>query len=65
MTNYPTMTIGEIAMLRVADHADQDAHLWLWTTNAFMEEAHRVAMKPVSVVPLRGGRMRVGCAFVT
>jgi N6-adenosine-specific RNA methylase IME4 len=43
IVDYPTMTIGEIAMLRVADHAEQDAHLWLWTTNAFMEEAHRVA----------------------
>ncbi|HEY3121126.1 MAG TPA: GGDEF domain-containing protein [Vicinamibacteria bacterium] len=31
----------------------------------FSSEAHRVAMKPVSVVPLRGGRTRVGCAFVT
>lgn len=41
--SYPTLTTGEIAMLRVTDLAEQDAHLWLWTTNAFMEEAHRVA----------------------
>ena len=31
----------------------------------FSSEAHRVAMKPVSVVPLRGGRLRIGCAFVS
>jgi N6-adenosine-specific RNA methylase IME4 len=27
----------------VADLAESDAHLYLWTTNAFMEEAHHLA----------------------
>jgi diguanylate cyclase (GGDEF)-like protein len=29
----------------------------------FSSDTHPVAMRPVSVVPLRGGRVRVGCAF--
>jgi hypothetical protein len=29
----------------------------------FSSETHQVAMRAVSVVPLRGGRLRVGCAF--
>jgi len=29
----------------------------------FSSETHPVAMRPVSVVPLRGGRLRVGCAY--
>lgn len=51
---YPTLTTGEIAMLNVSDLAEQDAHLWLWATNAFMEEAHRVArcwgFRPLTIV---------------
>lgn len=29
----------------------------------FSSETHPVTMRPVSVVPLRGGRLRVGCAY--
>jgi len=29
----------------------------------FSSETHPVSMRPVSVVPLRGGRLRVGCAY--
>ena len=38
---YPSLSIAEIAALRlpVAD----DAHLYLWTTNGFMDEAYDVA----------------------
>lgn len=37
---YRTMTYAEIAMLPVVDLADPDgAHLWLWTTNMFLEPA--------------------------
>lgn len=39
---YGAMTIGEMVMLDVADLADDDCHLWLWTTNAFMEAGHRL-----------------------
>jgi hypothetical protein len=29
----------------------------------FSSETHAVSMRPVSVVPLSGGRLRVGCAY--
>lgn len=38
---YGTMTIEEIAALRPPH--EENAHLYLWTTNAFMVEAHRIA----------------------
>lgn len=38
---YGTLTIDAICSLR--PEAESDAHLWLWTTNAFMDEAHAVA----------------------
>jgi N6-adenosine-specific RNA methylase IME4 len=37
------MTLAEIAAMPVAGVADKDAHLYLWTTNAFMREAHDLA----------------------
>ena len=39
---YPIMEISEICALPVSDWAEPDAHLWLWTTNAFMREAYQV-----------------------
>jgi hypothetical protein len=36
---YPTMSIAQIAALRVADIAHEDCILWLWTTNYHMREA--------------------------
>lgn len=51
---YPTMHPEEVAALEVATLAEDDAHLWLWTTNALMEEAHRVVrawgFKPVTIL---------------
>jgi len=40
---YPTMTQEEIYNLDVASIAQDDCILWLWTTNAHMEQAHEVA----------------------
>jgi N6-adenosine-specific RNA methylase IME4 len=37
--HYAVMAYGELRDLRVADVAAADAHLYLWTTNAFMAEA--------------------------
>jgi N6-adenosine-specific RNA methylase IME4 len=34
---YPTMTIADIADLPVHQLANNAAHLWLWTTNAFLK----------------------------
>lgn len=39
--HYPAMTLPELCEL--APPAADDAHLYLWTTNAFMVEAHEVA----------------------
>ncbi len=39
---YPTMDIDEIKAMSVRDLADQDAILWLWTTNAHLRVAYEV-----------------------
>lgn len=41
--HYPLMGVEEIKALPVNDLAEADAHLWLWTTNAALEEAYQVA----------------------
>jgi N6-adenosine-specific RNA methylase IME4 len=35
---YETMTLDEIKALRVSDHAEDDAHLYLWVTAGFNRE---------------------------
>lgn len=42
-SQYPTMSLDAIAALPMGDWADDDAHLYLWTTNSFMVEAHDLA----------------------
>jgi N6-adenosine-specific RNA methylase IME4 len=48
---YPYMALDEIAAL--CPPAETDAHLYLWTTNAFMVQAHDVArswgFRPVTI----------------
>lgn len=39
---YPSMSTEEITALEVPDLALDNCVLWLWTTNAFMEEAHQM-----------------------
>jgi N6-adenosine-specific RNA methylase IME4 len=39
---YPSMQIDEICALPVADRAEENCVLWLWTTNAFMRDAFKV-----------------------
>lgn len=39
---YPTMTLGSIKNLPVADLAATDAYLFLWTTNGFLPAAFSV-----------------------
>lgn len=41
--HYETATTAEIGLIPVGTWAENDAHLYLWTTNAFMEEAHALA----------------------
>lgn len=40
---YPSMSIEEIEELSIGDLAHEDCILWLWTTNAFMADAHGLA----------------------
>ncbi|HYD00958.1 MAG TPA: MT-A70 family methyltransferase [Phycisphaerales bacterium] len=37
---YPDMSTGEIVAMPIEKLAHDDAILWLWTTNAFMEDAY-------------------------
>lgn len=39
---YPTMTVDEICALPVCDLAEDDAHLYLWTTNGYLPQAFAV-----------------------
>jgi len=41
--HYPSMSINAIKELPIASMADKQAHLYLWTTNSFMVEAHEIA----------------------
>ena len=40
--DYETMTISEIKELPVGDYADDGCHLWLWTTNQFIEDGFAI-----------------------
>lgn len=40
---YPTLTVSEIAGLAIDELAERSAHLYLWTTNQFLEDAYFVA----------------------
>jgi len=40
---YPDLTIEQIQALPIVDHLEENAIVWLWTTNAFMREAYSVA----------------------
>jgi N6-adenosine-specific RNA methylase IME4 len=40
---YPMMSVEDIAALPVRDLADKRAHLYLWTINAYVEDAYEIA----------------------
>lgn len=39
---YPTMSVDDIAALPVRELAEDDAHLYLWTTQTFLRDSYRV-----------------------
>ena len=43
MLAYPTMTVAEIASLPVESMAEQDAHLYMWTTQRYLWDAPDIA----------------------
>lgn len=59
---YPTMSIEEIAKIEIP--AEDNAILWLWTTNAFMHEAFHVleawGFTPKTILTWVKDRMGVG-----
>lgn len=40
---YPTMKVEEIAALPVRELAEKDAHLYIWTINAYVEQTYAIA----------------------
>lgn len=40
---YQTMSVEDIAALKIDEHVVADAHLYLWTTNRFLEAAYDIA----------------------
>ncbi len=59
---YPTMSIEEIASMNLPD--EDDAVVWLWTTNAFMHEAYHIldtwGYTPKTILTWVKDRMGVG-----
>lgn len=41
--HYSTMSMSDLKSLPIENLSDDNAHLYLWTTNAFMVEAHELA----------------------
>jgi N6-adenosine-specific RNA methylase IME4 len=52
--HYPTMTVSDIADLKVGTLADVDAHLWIWGVNRCLDAAYHCArawgFEPMSLV---------------
>lgn len=68
---YETMSLDEIAALPVAEWAEPAAHLYLWTTNRFLEDAYAVVrawgFKPAQMLVWAKPPMGIGFggAFTT
>lgn len=39
---YPTLTVREICTMPIREFAEMDCHLWLWTTNKYLESGFKV-----------------------
>jgi N6-adenosine-specific RNA methylase IME4 len=54
MLGYGTMTVEQIAALPVNDMAEADAHLYVWTTQRYLLDAHHIALawlfEPVKIL---------------
>jgi N6-adenosine-specific RNA methylase IME4/ParB-like chromosome segregation protein Spo0J len=61
---YPSMSLDDIRALPVEGVAHDDAILWLWTTNAFMEHAFGIArvwgFEPKTILTWAKDRMGTG-----
>lgn len=65
--HYNLMTKEELDALPVANLADTNCHLYLWTTNAFMYEAHQLAIhwgfRPITIITWVKDRFGLGWYF--
>ena len=63
---YPTMSLEAIAALPVGELLAEDGVVWLWTTNAFLFEAERIACESWGLTPrevLTWGKDRIGTGY--
>lgn len=64
---YRCLTFSEIAAVPIETWSAADAHLYLWTTNAFVEQAYSLArlwgFRPVTLVTWRKTQMGTGHYF--
>lgn len=62
--SYQTMTVNEICALSVGDLADRDAHLYVWTINAYVEQTYEIArawgFKPRTLLTWAKAPMGIG-----
>jgi N6-adenosine-specific RNA methylase IME4 len=62
--HYRLMTLNQIKALPVGNLAEDDAHLWLWTTNAALESAYQVmrvwGFEPRSIMTWTKPRLGLG-----
>ena len=65
--NYPVMSMDELRMLPLGLWAQDNAHLYLWTTNQFMVEAHDLAkawgFKPKTILTWVKPRLGMGTYY--
>lgn len=61
--HYPTMTVEEICAMPVAGLGAEDSHLYLWVTNAFLEQGFAVmrAWGYRYIVTITWIKDRIGC----
>ena len=64
---YDCMTMDELYKLPVGELADINAHMYLWTTNAFMHEAHHLVeawgFRPITLVTWVKDKIGMGYYF--
>lgn len=62
--HYPLMTIEQITAMPVAELAEENAHLWLWCTNAVLRDGYRVmeawGFTPRSILTWVKPRLQLG-----
>jgi N6-adenosine-specific RNA methylase IME4 len=62
--SYPTMSLEEIAALPVANMAEDDAHLYVWTVNRYIEATYDIVrawgFKPAALLTWAKAPMGLG-----